>query len=63
MKNIVHVHNPSQAVFESLQREYPDTLICPCSTISIKYEEFIQLQSKLHQVFDSKIDVYELIRY
>jgi hypothetical protein len=46
----ITVKNPSQAVFESLAKTYPDTLNCPCSTVDIKYQEFVQIQATLHQV-------------
>lgn len=46
----ITLKNPSQAVFESLEKKYPDTLNCPCSTIAIKYQEFVQMQPTLHQV-------------
>jgi hypothetical protein len=46
----ITVKNPSQAVFESLAKTYPDTLNCPCSTVAIKYQEFVQIQATFHQV-------------
>lgn len=48
---MVTVKNPSYAMFNALQQQYPDTLQCPCSTISLPYSKFIQIKPKYHQVF------------
>lgn len=48
----ITVRNPSQELFESLQKKYASTLDCPCSTIAIQYQDFVQIQPKFHQVFE-----------
>lgn len=47
----ITVKRPSQALFESLDQKYPNTLYCPCSTIAINYATFIRIQPTYHQVF------------
>ncbi|CAF1436855.1 unnamed protein product [Adineta ricciae] len=39
--------------YEQLYMKHPNTLICPCSEISIKYEEFIKLTPVYHEICSS----------
>jgi hypothetical protein len=52
MKNET-VKQPTQNVYESLQKKYPDTLQCPCRKISIPYEDFVDIEPRFHQVCSS----------
>ena len=47
---IVNIENPSFATFQSLQKDYSDTLKCPCSRVAVTYETFIQVEPVFHQV-------------
>lgn len=47
------VQEPSLAEFQSLQNKYPDTLVCPCSQISIPYDRFVITKPSFHQVCSS----------
>ena len=48
------VSAPSPATFEKLFTNYPLTLFCPCSRISIPYERFVTFHPQYHQVCSSK---------
>ena len=45
--------NPSVTTYNSLQKLYPNTLRCPCSSTTIPYEQFLTLSPTLHQVCSS----------
>ena len=44
---------PSQSHYETLQQQYPHTLKCPCTVISIPYNEIIQVTPVYHQLCES----------
>lgn len=50
---IVTVHFPSEKQYEYLYRQYPDTLSCPCTSVSNPYGSFVQLTLRQHQLCDS----------
>ncbi|CAF1479370.1 unnamed protein product [Adineta steineri] len=45
--------NPTESEYIRLQRMYPDSLQCPCNTISISYSIFINIEPHYHQVCSS----------
>ncbi|UJR19158.1 hypothetical protein I4U23_022288 [Adineta vaga] len=45
----ITVHNPSKEQFENL----PYNVYCPCSHISMFYEEFVTIEARFHQVCSS----------
>ena len=49
------IQSPSREQYEQLQSIYPDTIQCPCTTISIPHEEFIQIQPTYHQLCESQL--------
>ncbi|CAF1450755.1 unnamed protein product [Adineta steineri] len=48
------VTSPSVDQFEHLSDEYPNTLVCPCSQINIRYDEFMLFDPRYHQVCSSQ---------
>ena len=44
----VNVVNPSAHRFEKLYQNYSQTLACPCTKISTKYEEFVNITFSMH---------------
>ncbi|CAF3276783.1 unnamed protein product [Rotaria sp. Silwood2] len=51
---VVTVSSPSLTTFEQLSTDYPSTLSCPCSQISIPYDRFLAFSPEYHQVCSSK---------
>ncbi|CAF1670273.1 unnamed protein product [Adineta ricciae] len=49
--------------FEQLYIKYPDTLICSCNEISIKYAEFIKLTPVYHEICSSAFISLKWINY
>jgi hypothetical protein len=49
----VNIKNPTLAQYSQLYVTYPQTLTCPCTTISINYEEFLHVKYSFHQVCNS----------
>ncbi|CAF3872057.1 unnamed protein product, partial [Rotaria sp. Silwood1] len=47
------VASPTQEQYEKLLKQYSQTLQCPCTTISIPYEDFLRVASIYHQVCSS----------
>ena len=47
------IHRPSQSTYENLQKNYDDTIECPCSNTAIPYEEFLTIERKYHQICSS----------
>ncbi|CAF4213438.1 unnamed protein product [Adineta steineri] len=50
---IVVIKQPTVDIYLKLQAQYPETLTCPCSSISIDYKQFISFQPTFHQVCSS----------
>ncbi|CAF0788979.1 unnamed protein product [Adineta steineri] len=59
----INVKAPSIKEYSQLYNSYSQTLTCECTQISINYEEFIQIQYKLHQVCRSDFVTQEWIDY
>lgn len=49
----VQVDNPSLDTYERLLNAYPDSLMCPCSELSISYSSFVSLTPHFHSVCSS----------
>ncbi len=47
---VVTIYNPSLNIYEQLQKEYPTTLNCPCTTSSMPYKNFITTKIDMHQI-------------
>ena len=47
------IENPSYSMYQQLFDQYPLTLSCPCTTISIPQKEFLQLNPSYHPVCSS----------
>ena len=44
------INRPTQTIYENLYMKYADTLECPCTNISITYENFISIHQRYHQI-------------
>lgn len=42
------INNPSIVTYSKLFKEHSETLTCPCSTITIPYEPFVDLNYSMH---------------
>ncbi|CAM4901961.1 unnamed protein product [Rotaria socialis] len=49
----VTIYSPSEKQYEALYQQYPDTIRCPCTSISNPYESFVQVTLRQHQVCES----------
>jgi hypothetical protein len=47
------IEAPSQEHYEKLQQQYPTTIRCPCTAVSIPNQEFIQITPMYHQLCGS----------
>ena len=45
--------DPSQATYAALYEKYPNTLSCPCKSISIRYEDFTNISVQYHPICTS----------
>ena len=54
---------PSESEYQQLQSEYPNTLRCPCTRISIEFSKLISLEPTYHQVCRSSFVSMEWINY
>ncbi|CAF4109964.1 unnamed protein product, partial [Adineta steineri] len=59
-KTILH---PNQSQFIQLQQDYPQTLSCPCTEISMNYSTFITIQPHYHQLCSSDLISDKWIEY
>ncbi|CAF4268451.1 unnamed protein product, partial [Adineta steineri] len=59
-KTILH---PTQSQFIQLQQDYPQTLSCPCTEISMNYSTFITIQPHYHQLCSSDLISDKWIEY
>ncbi|CAF1587064.1 unnamed protein product, partial [Adineta steineri] len=50
---IGNINSPDLAQYLDLYSQYPQTLTCPCTDITIKYEEFLEIDYTLHQLCSS----------
>ena len=52
--NTVIVSSPSYNNYSILYQQYPQSLSCPCTIVSIRYEQFMKIEvARYHQVCDS----------
>ena len=49
----VSIETPSLTQYRDLYNKHPQTLICPCSKISISYRDILSIEYSLHQVCSS----------
>jgi hypothetical protein len=49
----VSIKTPTLAQYSQLYATYPQTLTCPCTTISINYEKCLRVEYSFHQVCSS----------
>ncbi|CAF1330765.1 unnamed protein product [Didymodactylos carnosus] len=47
---LITVQSPSLSTYEELESKYSDTLICPCSQLSINYKSFLSFEPSYYQV-------------
>jgi hypothetical protein len=59
----VTIKQPSVNVYTDLQTKYSQTLICPCTNISINYEQFISFHPTFHQVCSSDFVTTQWVNY
>ncbi|CAF0722523.1 unnamed protein product [Adineta steineri] len=57
------VNSPDLTQYLDLYSKYPQTLTCPCSNITIKYEEFLEIDYTLHQLCSSAFVTNDWIAY
>ena len=48
--NTYIINRPTQSVYENLQMKYPDTIECPCTTVTIPYRKFLSINPRYHQI-------------
>ncbi|CAF0935258.1 unnamed protein product [Adineta steineri] len=54
---------PTESQFSQLQKKYPQSLSCPCSSMSISYSNFTTIQPQYHQLCRSDLISPEWIHY
>ncbi|CAF3883807.1 unnamed protein product, partial [Adineta steineri] len=59
-KTVLH---PTQSQFKQLQQDYPQTLSCPCTDISMNYSTFITIKPHYHQLCSSDLISDKWIEY
>ncbi|CAF4040860.1 unnamed protein product, partial [Adineta steineri] len=59
-KTVLH---PTQSQFIQLQQDYPQTLSCPCTEISMNYSTFITIQPHYHQLCSTDLISDKWIEY
>ncbi|CAF1319985.1 unnamed protein product [Adineta ricciae] len=55
------VLTPTYSQYQKLQRQYSDSLQCPCTKISISYGQFVRTSPRFHQVCSSDFVTQEWI--
>lgn len=45
-----HIVKPDEGVYNKLYSSYGDSLQCPCSSIAIAYNDFVEINTRLHPV-------------
>ncbi|CAF4181971.1 unnamed protein product, partial [Adineta steineri] len=58
-----NINSPNLTQYLDLYSKYPQTLTCPCSDITIKYEEFLEIDYMLHQLCSSVFVTNDWIAY
>jgi hypothetical protein len=59
----IQVINPSLSVYQHLATDFPDTLQCSCSHLSIKYQTFLIIIPRFHQICSSEFVSDRWIEY
>ncbi|CAF1223075.1 unnamed protein product [Didymodactylos carnosus] len=59
----VTVKSPTLEHYSELQEKYSQTLLCPCTQMSIPYGKLIQLSASYHQVCSSQFTTDEWFQY
>ncbi|CAF0881122.1 unnamed protein product [Didymodactylos carnosus] len=59
----VTIKSPTLEHYSELQEKYPQTLLCPCTEISIPYSKLIQLSPTYHQLCSSQFITDEWFQY
>jgi hypothetical protein len=57
------IKQPSVNVYVELHTKYSQTLICPCTQITIDYEQFISFHPTFHQICSSDFVTKQWIQY
>ena len=57
------IKQPSLSLYKNLQKNYPETLQCPCEKVSISYRNFLSISSSFHQVCSSEFVSQRWIDY
>ncbi|CAF4251858.1 unnamed protein product [Rotaria sp. Silwood2] len=57
------VHNPTESQYIQLQQIYPNSISCPCTSISTSYSTFITIQPYYHQICTSDFVTQRWIDY
>ncbi|CAF3930412.1 unnamed protein product [Adineta steineri] len=60
---VIKIPYPSLDTYEKLSNDYPTTLYCPCSQISIPNQVFLDVTFELHQVCSSDLVSLEWLHY
>ncbi|CAF0739806.1 unnamed protein product [Adineta steineri] len=60
---VSNVNSPDLTQYLDLYSKYPQTLTCPCTDITIKYEEFLEIEYTLHQLCSSTFVTNDWIAY
>ncbi|CAF3958267.1 unnamed protein product [Rotaria sp. Silwood1] len=55
------VYNPSESKFREIYEKYPNTYTCPCSHVSVQYNQFAYFQIIFHEVCKSEFISQEWI--
>ena len=59
----VTIKQPTVNVYTELQTKYSQTIVCPCTQISINYEKFISFHPTFHQICSSDFVTEQWINY
>ena len=59
----MEVKTSSRSNYQNLLTQFPNTLQCPCSKISMRYELFLNIQPTFHQLCSSDFVSSEWIKY
>jgi len=57
------IMKPSLSTYENLVNDYPNSLQCPCSRISIEYQSFLTIVPRMHQICSSEFVLDDWIDY
>lgn len=50
---VVSIYNPTLKHYQHLQKKYSTSLSCLCSLTAIPYQDFVTIETKLHQICSS----------